>query len=42
MENKLYIVNVEAAIYKGNRWLIIRRSDKEDHAPVYCHWSEGR
>ncbi|MGI6561105.1 MAG: NUDIX hydrolase [Clostridia bacterium] len=33
MENKLYIVNVEAAIYKGNRWLIIRRSDKEDHAP---------
>ncbi|WP_425448826.1 NUDIX domain-containing protein [Dethiothermospora halolimnae] len=28
-----YIVNVEAAIYKGDKWLIIQRSAKEDHAP---------
>ena len=42
MENKLYIVNVEAAIYKGNRWLIIRRSDKEDHAPGLLSLVGGR
>jgi len=28
----VFIVNVEAAIYKGNRWLIIERSKKEEHA----------
>lgn len=33
MGTKVYIVNVEAAIYKGNQWLIIRRSEKEEHAP---------
>lgn len=33
MGNKVYIVNVEAAIFKDNQWLIIRRSDKEEHAP---------
>lgn len=35
MENKnlLYIVNVEAAIYKNDKWLIIKRSEKEEHAP---------
>lgn len=33
MENILYIVNVEAAIYKDNKWLIIKRSELEEHAP---------
>ncbi|WP_404407932.1 NUDIX domain-containing protein [Jeotgalibacillus malaysiensis] len=28
----MFIVNVEAAIYKDNRWLMIRRSEKEEHA----------
>jgi NADH pyrophosphatase NudC (nudix superfamily) len=28
-----YIVNVEAAIYKGEKWLIIKRGEKEAHAP---------
>ena len=27
-----YIVNVEAAIFKEDKWLIIKRSDKEDYA----------
>ncbi len=34
---KSYIVNVEAAIYKrteaGLKWLVIKRSDREEHAP---------
>ncbi|HCW51543.1 MAG TPA: DNA mismatch repair protein MutT [Clostridiales bacterium] len=29
----LYIVNVEAAVFSGNRWLVIRRSEEEEHAP---------
>ncbi|MFD1863366.1 NUDIX hydrolase [Planococcus chinensis] len=29
----MFIVNVEGAIYKDGKWLIVRRSDKEDHAP---------
>lgn len=33
MENIWYIVNVEAAIYKEDRWLIIKRGEKEEHAP---------
>lgn len=33
MENLSYIVNVEAAIYKNDKWLIIKRSEKEEHAP---------
>lgn len=33
MGTMYYIVNVEAAIYKGNQWLIIKRSEKEEHAP---------
>lgn len=33
MDNLSYIVNVEAAIYKGDKWLIIKRSEKEEHAP---------
>src|SRR5699024_9979636 len=28
----LFIVNVEAAIFKKNQWLIIKRSEKEEHA----------
>ncbi|RXZ00702.1 NUDIX hydrolase [Fictibacillus sp. S7] len=28
----MFIVNVEAAVYKGDQWLIIERSIKEDHA----------
>ncbi|MDM5197207.1 NUDIX domain-containing protein [Fictibacillus enclensis] len=28
----MFIVNVEAAVYKGDQWLIIERSLKEDHA----------
>ncbi|MCA1029644.1 NUDIX domain-containing protein [Bacillus timonensis] len=28
----MYIVNVEAAIFRGDKWLIIERSKKEEHA----------
>jgi len=28
----LYIVNVEHAVYKDEKWLLIRRSEKEEHA----------
>ncbi|MFJ6208545.1 NUDIX hydrolase [Lysinibacillus sp. NPDC092081] len=28
----MFIVNVEAAIYKNEKWLIIKRSEKEEHA----------
>lgn len=28
----MFIVNVEGAIYKDNKWLIGKRSEKEDHA----------
>lgn len=33
MDTITYIVNVEAAIYENDRWLIIKRSDMEEHAP---------
>ena len=33
MSDIKYIVNVEAVIYKDNKYLIIKRSDKEEHAP---------
>lgn len=33
MNNLSYIVNVEAAIYKDDKWLIIKRSEKEEHSP---------
>lgn len=33
MDDLSYIVNVEAAIYKKDKWLIIKRSEKEEHAP---------
>lgn len=30
----LFIVNVEATIFnEGNKWLVIKRSEKEEHAP---------
>lgn len=28
----MFIVNVEGAIYKNEKWLLIRRSEKEEHA----------
>ncbi|GGA71553.1 NUDIX hydrolase [Ornithinibacillus halotolerans] len=28
----MFIVNVEGAIYRGGEWLLIRRSEKEEHA----------
>lgn len=28
----MFIVNVEGAIYKDERWLLIKRSEKEEHA----------
>lgn len=28
----MFIVNVEGAIYKDEKWLLIRRSEKEEHA----------
>lgn len=33
METMFYIVIVEAAIHQADRWLIIKRSEKEEHAP---------
>ncbi len=33
MSTKRYIVNVEAAIYRGDQWLIVKRSQQEEHAP---------
>ncbi|MFD2043449.1 NUDIX hydrolase [Ornithinibacillus salinisoli] len=29
----MFIVNVEGAIYKDGKWLLIRRSNNEEHAP---------
>lgn len=28
-----YIVNVEAAIYNDDKWLVVKRSELEEHAP---------
>jgi 8-oxo-dGTP pyrophosphatase MutT (NUDIX family) len=33
MSRKWFIVNVEAAIYQENKWLIIKRSETEENAP---------
>jgi len=33
VSTKRYIVNVEAAIYRGDQWLIVKRSQQEEHAP---------
>ena len=30
--NKMFIVNVEGAVYKNGKWLLIERSLKEEHA----------
>jgi len=30
---QLYIVSVEAAIFAGDRWLVAKRSEEEEHAP---------
>ena len=32
-KNHQYVVNVEAAIFKQNKWLMGKRSEKENHAP---------
>ena len=29
----MYIINVEGAIYNKDKWLVIKRSEKEEHAP---------
>ncbi|WBW96583.1 NUDIX hydrolase [Oceanirhabdus sp. W0125-5] len=29
----MYIINVEGAIYNNDKWLMIKRSEKEEHAP---------
>lgn len=42
MNNILYIVNVEAAIYKDDKWLIIKRSEKEEHAPGLLSFVGGK
>lgn len=28
----MFLVNVEGAIYKDNKWLLVKRSEKEEHA----------
>lgn len=33
MAYNLYVVNVEGAIHKDDKWLIIKRSEKEEHGP---------
>lgn len=33
MSNPLYVINIEAAIYREDKYLIIKRSEKEEHAP---------
>ncbi|HMA58815.1 MAG TPA: NUDIX domain-containing protein [Halanaerobiales bacterium] len=33
MSDIRYIVNVEAVIYRDDQYLLIKRSDKEEHAP---------
>ena len=33
MKDSNFIINVEVAIHCNNKWLIIKRSDEEDHAP---------
>lgn len=42
MDNLSYIVNVEAAIYKNDKWLIIKRSEKEEHAPGFLSMVGGK
>ena len=42
MDRKWCIVNVEAAIYKGDKWLVIKRSEKEEHAPGIISFVGGK
>lgn len=42
MKTKTYIVNVEGAIFKDDRWLIIKRSDSEEHAPGVLSFVGGK
>lgn len=42
METKTYIVNVEGAIFKEDKWLIIKRSDSEEHAPGLLSFVGGK
>ncbi|MDM5336317.1 hypothetical protein QUF84_03595 [Fictibacillus enclensis] len=38
----MFVVNVEAAVYKDDQWLIIERSLKEDHAGGSLAFVGGR
>lgn len=39
----MFIVNVEGALRKENKWLIIERSKNEEHAAgLLSRWREGR
>lgn len=42
MDKKLYVVNVEAAIFKQDKWLIGERSETEDHAPGFFSMIGGK
>ena len=33
MENRLHIVNIEGAVYRDDRYLVVRRGSGESHAP---------
>lgn len=38
----MFVVNVEGAIRRGDRWLMIKRSDKEEHAPGALSFVGGK
>ncbi|MDK2954115.1 NUDIX hydrolase [Kosmotoga sp. DU53] len=42
MDRKWCIVNVEAAIYREDKWLVIKRSEKEEHAPGAISFVGGK
>ena len=42
MNNKFYIVNVEAAIRRNDKWLLIKRSDLESTAPGRIAFCGGK
>ncbi|ACR79242.1 NUDIX hydrolase [Kosmotoga olearia] len=42
MDRKWCIVNVEAAIFNGDKWLVIKRSEKEEHAPGAISFVGGK
>jgi 8-oxo-dGTP diphosphatase len=33
----MFVVNVEGAIHRNGKWLLIRRSEKEEHAGGMLH-----